>query len=82
MTACRWIWNHPDRSETWLLERTRLVLERRKHQANRQAQAQHLEDIDKPRGKGGGANAAKSEGDPKGTGKKGRGSKGDGRKKN
>eukprot|EP00969_Alexandrium_andersonii_P079851 3520449-Alexandrium_andersonii.AAC.1 len=59
----------------------RLMLERRRHQSNRQAQAQHLEDINKPRGKGGGANVAKGGGDSKGKGKKGQGAKGDGGKK-
>eukprot|EP00969_Alexandrium_andersonii_P100947 4453544-Alexandrium_andersonii.AAC.1 len=50
---------HPDRSEVWLLEMMRLMLERWRHQANRQAQAQHLDDVNKPRGKGGRANVAK-----------------------
>eukprot|EP00969_Alexandrium_andersonii_P028914 1262412-Alexandrium_andersonii.AAC.1 len=56
----------------------RLMLERRRHQANRQAQAQHLDDVNKPRSKGGRADVAKGDGESKGKGKKGRGGKGDG----
>eukprot|EP00969_Alexandrium_andersonii_P242987 10734002-Alexandrium_andersonii.AAC.1 len=57
------------------------MLERRRHQANRNAQAQHLDDVHKPRGKGGRADVAKGEGESKGKGKKGRGDKGGGGKK-
>eukprot|EP00969_Alexandrium_andersonii_P127313 5627291-Alexandrium_andersonii.AAC.1 len=49
-----------------------LMLERRRHQASRQAQAQHLDDVNKPRGKGGRADVAKGEGESRGKGKKGR----------
>eukprot|EP00975_Prorocentrum_lima_P041641 8748155-Prorocentrum_lima.AAC.1 len=56
----------------------RLMLERRRHEKNRNAQAQHLEDVNKPHQRGGGAHVTKGEGQPKGKGKKGRGNKGDG----